>query len=645
MAMRPKPRGVAPKSRNDLTPCTWDGIHGCWVDADGTEHVPLSEAERKKAERKRNRDAARSGDAEAVKRCEAEQQRIASRFARTTDEERQRSRLRRDEQRAAALGATCDSLAVSQFLEQYSIFEPSVIRLYLHEHPESAFEIGWLQPPDTEWLRICAEADAYECFKREAIATDFGDAYMHELLGELECEWLQAHPDETKHYRVAPSGSLYPSPDCRDREHAVQIRESEIRYDWGQLTDDQRAQYEAPIVPPGKGFCRGDPRKALQAVAQCRAHVRAHFAGAPPETAESTHLASTGILEVCRRLGPMAARAALAQRLSCRADDFNNPLFTAEMGRGLWREAWHSHQDVLAADFLALGSFSPPVCHAAALHEVQRRCDEMATWAESTASNNLWLLNYDGNHNWNIDVNVGECGLSWPDTVADAEIDTCCKALYKCQPYTHSEPWIATTEQMTEVAYRAEGAWPNPPAATLGLTPWSSADAMRTKPRPVEYCAASIEVGYEGCNVGHSSGTAAGAQSIHPKSCLFIANLAWSTTEAELAAHLRSAFVTPNSVCAVTILRHPDMRSRGVAKVIMAAPVDALSVIAKLDGCTLADRPLQIALDRLAPACTSIALADGSALHSANAAFTAAEGPTDLDELGAGLWQPGRTHV
>ena len=49
-----KPRGMAPKSKDKTSPCLWDGSRGCWVDVDGSDHVPLSEAERKKKSRKRN---------------------------------------------------------------------------------------------------------------------------------------------------------------------------------------------------------------------------------------------------------------------------------------------------------------------------------------------------------------------------------------------------------------------------------------------------------------------------------------------------------------------------------------------------------------------------------------------------------------
>ena len=95
----PKPRGKAPKSKDRATLCTWNCSRGCWVDADGSDHVVLNAGERMKAARKRDHEAALGGDAEAVKRREAERQRIESRFARTVDEERQRSRQRRDDER------------------------------------------------------------------------------------------------------------------------------------------------------------------------------------------------------------------------------------------------------------------------------------------------------------------------------------------------------------------------------------------------------------------------------------------------------------------------------------------------------------------------------------------------------------------
>ena len=58
--LHPKPRGTAPKCKDGHTLCTWDGNRGCWVDVDGSDHVPLSEADRKKQSRKRVADAAAS---------------------------------------------------------------------------------------------------------------------------------------------------------------------------------------------------------------------------------------------------------------------------------------------------------------------------------------------------------------------------------------------------------------------------------------------------------------------------------------------------------------------------------------------------------------------------------------------------------
>jgi hypothetical protein len=63
----PKPRGMAPKGKDGTSPCKWDGQRGCWVDVDGSDHVPLSEAEGRKQRRKRTQ-AAGPPDAEASAR-------------------------------------------------------------------------------------------------------------------------------------------------------------------------------------------------------------------------------------------------------------------------------------------------------------------------------------------------------------------------------------------------------------------------------------------------------------------------------------------------------------------------------------------------------------------------------------------------
>ena len=144
--------------------------------------------------------------------------------------------------------------------------------------------------------------------------------------------------------------------------------------------------------------------------------------------------------------------------------------------------------------------------------------------------------------------------------------------------------------EMIQVVHRCSDEWPNPPRATLGLTPWSSADAGRTVPRSVGYQAASIIIP-----------SAPPISLPDPKACLFVLNLAWRTTESELEQHLQSAFVSVAAVKSVFILRHADGRSRGMAKVVMRAPIDASSAIASLDGQPLDGRPLKIALDRFHP--------------------------------------------
>merc|ERR1712167_12527 len=83
---------------------------------------------------------------------------------------------------------------------------------------------------------------------------------------------------------------------------------------------------------------------------------------------------------------------------------------------------------------------------------------------------------------------------------------------------------------------------------------------------------------------------------------LFVLNLAWSTTEDELQAHLESAFESAGVVRAVTILRrNHDGRSRGVAKVVMCTPSDVTAAIESLNGEELAGRTLTLSHDKLDP--------------------------------------------
>ena len=64
---------------------------------------------------------------------------------------------------------------------------------------------------------------------------------------------------------------------------------------------------------------------------------------------------------------------------------------------------------------------------------------------------------------------------------------------------------------------------------------------------------------------------------------MLVQNLAWSTGDAELKAHLET--VIPGGVMSATVLRHQDGRSsRGITKVVVQAPMDADTVIEELHG-------------------------------------------------------------
>jgi hypothetical protein len=71
--MDAKPHGPAPFGKDGI-PCHWDEMQGCWMESDGSPHK-MSEAERKRAYRKRDAVAAASGDEKAKQRREAEAER------------------------------------------------------------------------------------------------------------------------------------------------------------------------------------------------------------------------------------------------------------------------------------------------------------------------------------------------------------------------------------------------------------------------------------------------------------------------------------------------------------------------------------------------------------------------------------------
>ena len=78
---------------------------------------------------------------------------------------------------------------------------------------------------------------------------------------------------------------------------------------------------------------------------------------------------------------------------------------------------------------------------------------------------------------------------------------------------------------------------------------------------------------------------------------VFVQNLSWGTNDSELTAHLDT--VIPGGVISASVLRHADGRSRGIAKVVVQAPIDAETVIEELHGKELDGRVLEIARDRL----------------------------------------------
>ena len=57
--------------------------------------------------------------------------------------------------------------------------------------------------------------------------------------------------------------------------------------------------------------------------------------------------------------------------------------------------------------------------------------------------------------------------------------------------------------------------------------------------------------------------------------------------------------VIPGGLISASVLRHPDGRSRGIAKVVVQVPMDTETVIEQLNGKELDGRVLEFARDRL----------------------------------------------
>ena len=206
----------------------------------------------------------------------------------------------------------------------------------------------------------------------------------------------------------------------------------------------------------------------------------------------------------------------------------------------------------------------------------------------------------------------------------------------------------------------------DPPRASLGLTPWDGEQADPPNWRPQWFSVQESYNSNEGvaASNGNHSGTAVRVDITRR---LFVLNLAWRTTEAELRAHLDSAFPSSSgTVCSVCILRWLDGRSRGVAKVLMRAAIDVATAIEMLNGKTLAGRTLTLCHDKLKP-CNGAPQPYPSTSGSCHRhsdfeddgpidlgeepsdadGFSTEEPPmesrghVDLSNLGVGLWRPG----
>ena len=102
-------------------------------------------------------------------------------------------------------------------------------------------------------------------------------------------------------------------------------------------------------------------------------------------------------------------------------------LWTVEMRRGLWAEAWETHKDAFAADLLQLGH-EPAVCHSAAVCEIQRRVDELTTGRDASKGplpvggfgHEWWQLRYDG-----CELGFGHYPVSKVSSVCRVCVESC----------------------------------------------------------------------------------------------------------------------------------------------------------------------------------------------------------------------------
>ena len=357
-----------------------------------------------------------------------------------------------------------------------------------------------------------------------------------------------------------------------------------------------------------------------------------HLAAEPLARLEAlVHFRSTinaqmnSCIDVSRRLGPTAGRAALAQQLTRfehnamrrtwrrvwrweHRHDWRGDHYTVAMGNALWREAWNTNLDVVAADFLHCGNFARNVCSAAALREVEQRLVELGDFPHLPLEAQVLdqtlqcieTLCFDGYCIGDVaDVTPSSMGLdATVVVVGEDEVHACCATHYASQTYAKLQPWRLTHAQWMQLPWSESGALlRDPPRTSLGLTP-----RTEEPDEPPNICPQYCTIEYSGaaaCASGTGSHTVSVAR-VDNACRLFVLNLAWSTTESELWAHLAGA-LSSGAVRSVIILRWSDGRSRGIAKVVMSAAGHVVTVIEALNGEELGGRPLTLCHDRLQP--------------------------------------------
>ena len=560
--------------------------------------MPLTK-EQKRDNRQELREAALAGDEVSQAKRAAERERIEARFSRSPEEDRERLRRRRRD----LLEAACDA-DHERHKHAVAVLDRHAQRSFVLRNEQRAAQ-GALQFSHLEANAMAAVAELLRAYPSCEPSVVWRYVAEHPAVQSFDVLWFA--PAGT---RETATGA--PVPLCRRL--------------------DQPGQVGSAAPHPASRHLAAEPLARLEALAHFRCTIRARVARC---------------VDVARRLGPVAGRTAFAQELTryshdeqrrtstwCAAGrhDWRGDHYTRRMGTALWCEAWDANADALAADYMSLDSYTQVVRCAAALHEVEKRLEEMSLFPplrpEDTKLDETkqWVttLGYDGTPigidtgpgaERSISLDVMPSSMGAFEGISTAELGDCCAALYLRQPYVALQPWRLTAAQREQLPRSTVGELlRDPPRVSLGLAsqPGEPDDPVNWVPRcwTIEYSDGPADIS-----------SRASMPTVDIKCRLFVLNLPWSTTEGQLWEHLGSA-VASQALRSVVILRWADGRSRGLAKVVMRTPDDVATAIRQLNGEALGGRPLTLCHDRLQPR--------GHLLAPPNPCLEE-DGPMDLD--------------